>query len=109
MTSDSLLDLWRSALLVTVTVSAPFLLVGLAVGLTVAVVQTATQLQESILTFVPKIAAALIVISLGGHWMLDKLGRFTITAFTAQTEPRDDLATDIEASSPIISSAPTAP
>jgi flagellar biosynthetic protein FliQ len=101
MSTDALLDLWRNALLVVVAVSAPFLLVGLAVGLTVAVVQTATQLQETILTFVPKLAAALIVIALAGHWMLDKLGRFTTAAFTAQTEARDDLATDVQAAMPI--------
>jgi len=80
VTPDSLLDLWRSALSVVVVVSAPFLITGLVVGLTIAVVQTATQLQESILTFVPKLAAALIVIALAGHWMLDKLGRFTTSA-----------------------------
>jgi len=91
MTTDSLLDLWRNALTVTIAVSAPFLIAGLIVGLTVAVVQTATQLQETILTFVPKIAAALLVMALAGHWMLDKLGRFTTAAFTAQTELRDDL------------------
>lgn len=91
MSSDSLLDLWRSALQVTVLVSAPFMIVGLAVGLVVAIVQTATQLQESILTFVPKLAAALVVLALGGHWILDKLGRFTTDAFTAQTEKRNDL------------------
>jgi flagellar biosynthetic protein FliQ len=91
MTPDSLLDLWRNALIVTIAVSAPFLIAGLVVGLAVAVVQTATQLQEAILTFVPKIAAALIVLGLAGHWMLDKLGRFTTAAFTAQTELRDDL------------------
>ena len=101
MTTDSLLDLWRGALMVTVTVSAPFLLIGLAVGLTVAVIQTATQLQESILTFVPKLAAALIVVALSGHWMLDKLGRFTTAAFTAQTEARDDLAADLQATTPL--------
>jgi flagellar biosynthesis protein FliQ len=106
MTPDSLIDLWRSALMVTVTVSAPFLLTGLAVGLTVAVIQTATQLQESILTFVPKLAAALIVIALAGHWMLDKLGRFTTAAFTAQTEPRDDLAADVQATTPITAIGP---
>jgi flagellar biosynthetic protein FliQ len=100
VTHDSLLDLWRNALTVVVAVSAPFLLVGLAVGLTVAVIQTATQLQESILTFVPKLAAALLVIALAGHWMLDKLGRFTIAAFTAQTEPTTDLASDVSSTTP---------
>jgi flagellar biosynthetic protein FliQ len=101
MTDASLIDLWRSALTVTVAVSAPFLLVALAVGLIVAVIQTATQLQESVLSFVPKLAAALVVIALSGHWMLDKLGRFTTAAFTAQTEVRNDLVTDLQASSPI--------
>ena len=92
MTSDNLLDLWRGALTVTAAVSAPFLIVGLVVGLAVAVVQTATQLQEAILTFVPKLAAALIVIALAGHWMLDKLTRYTTAAFTAQTEAPGELA-----------------
>jgi flagellar biosynthetic protein FliQ len=88
---DALLDLFRSALTVTIAVSAPFLIAGLAVGLAVAVVQTATQLQESVLTFVPKLAAALLVLALAGHWALDKLGRFTTQAFTMQADPHDDL------------------
>jgi len=85
MSPDAILDLWRQALMVCVTVAAPFLIAGLVVGLVVAVIQTATQLQESILTFVPKLAAALIVIALAGHWALDKLGSFTQQAFTAYT------------------------
>ena len=97
MSNGSLLDLWRTALVVTCTVSAPFLLVGLAV----AIIQTATQLQESVLTFVPKLAAALVVIALAGNWMVDRLGRFTTEAFTAQTEARDDLADNILSTSPI--------
>jgi flagellar biosynthetic protein FliQ len=100
MSPDALLDLWRNALLVTVTVSAPFLIAGLVVGLTVAVVQTATQLQENILTFVPKLAAALLVIALAGHWMLDRLGRFTTAAFTAQTAEQSDFAAQIAATTP---------
>jgi len=101
MTTTALLELWRSALLVIVTVSAPFLIAALVVGLTVAVIQTATQLQEAILTFVPKLAAAMLVLALAGHWMLDRLGRFTTAAFTAQTEPHGDLAAGVEATSPI--------
>jgi len=87
MNTESILDLWRNALQVTIAVSAPFLIAGLVVGLVVAVIQTATQLQESVLTFVPKLAAALLVLALGGHWVLDKLGKFTTEAFTAQTAP----------------------
>jgi len=87
VTEASLLDLWREALGTLATVAAPFLIVCLAIGLAVAIVQTATQLQESILAFAPKLAAAMIVIALGGHWMLDRLGRFTKQAFTSSSTP----------------------
>lgn len=87
MNADGLLDLWRNALSTMVAVSAPFLIACLAVGLVVAVIQTATQLQESVLTFVPKLAATLMVLALGGHWVLDKLGKFTTEAFTAYATP----------------------
>ena len=100
MSSDSLLDLWRTALTCIVTVAAPFLIVCLAVGLAVAVVQTATQLQESVLTFVPKLAATLLVIALGGHWMLDRLGKFTIAAFNASSKPEQSIAPDLGEAEP---------
>ena len=90
MTEDSLLDLWRMALTVAAEVAAPFLVVGLVIGLAVAIIQTATQLQESALTFVPKLGVALIVLALAGHWMLDKLGRFTIAAFQSSSSPADN-------------------
>jgi flagellar biosynthetic protein FliQ len=84
---DALLDLWRSAITVAAEVAAPFVLVGLAVGLIIALLQTATQLQESALTFVPKLGVALVVLALGGHWMLDKLGNFTVHAFQSSAQP----------------------
>lgn len=93
MNTDSLLDLWRGALTVTVEVAAPFLICGLVVGLAVAVIQTATQLQESVLTFIPKLAVALLVIALAGHWMLDRIGRFAISAFTSSTATSTPLST----------------
>jgi flagellar biosynthesis protein FliQ len=49
---------------------------------------------------VPKLAAALIVIALAGHWMLDKLGRFTTAAFTAQVSLQDDVAAQVAATTP---------
>ncbi|NVB77789.1 MAG: flagellar biosynthetic protein FliQ [Kofleriaceae bacterium] len=89
MSTDQIIDLWRNALTVCVQVSAPFLVACLAVGLLVAVIQTATQLQESVLTFVPKLAAALVVVALAGHWCLDKLGKFTTESFTAHVERQE--------------------
>lgn len=88
MTEDSLLDLWRTAISVAAEVAAPFVICGLAVGLFVALLQTAMQLQESALTFVPKLGVALVVLALGGHWMLDRLGSFTKAAFQSSSQPQ---------------------
>lgn len=87
--SPDLLELWRAALIAAASVAAPFVLVSLAVGLLVAVLQTATQLQESVLVFAPKLAAALLVAALAGHWMLDRLQGFSLRAWShaGEVEP----------------------
>lgn len=84
------LDLWREALVTLAWVTAPFLLAALAVGLVVALLQTATQLQESVLAYVPKLVAALLVIALGGNFVLDKLSRFATHAITRAATPPED-------------------
>ena len=54
-------------------VALPLLLVGLAVGLIISVFQAVTQIQEQTLTFIPKILATVVVMVVGGPWMLDHL------------------------------------
>jgi flagellar biosynthesis protein FliQ len=80
------LDLWQRALTLLATVAAPFLVVALVVGLAIALVQTATQLQESVLAFVPKLAAALLVLALAGHWAFERLTTFATTSIGAAAE-----------------------
>ena len=84
------LDLWQQALVVMASVAAPFLVGALVVGLVVALVQTATQLQESVLAYVPKLVAAMLVIALGGNFVLDKLSRFATHAITRAATPPED-------------------
>jgi flagellar biosynthetic protein FliQ len=54
-------DLLRQALWVSVVISAPLLTVALAAGLTIGLLQALTSVQEMTLTFVPKVAAMLVV------------------------------------------------
>jgi len=61
--------------------SAPILLVAMAVGLVIAILQATTSIQEQTLTFVPKIAAILIVLALLGGWMLGHLEQYTRDLF----------------------------
>ena len=83
----STLDLWQQSLVTMATVAAPFLVVALIVGLAIALFQTATQLQESVLAFVPKLAAALLVMAIAGHWAFDRLTTFASSAITRAAEP----------------------
>lgn len=64
MSGGEALDLAREAMWVLVVMSAPAMLVGLAVGVVIGILQALTQIQESTLVFVPKILsifAALIL------------------------------------------------
>ena len=70
-------DLWRGALMTIVTVAAPFVLLALVVGLTMSIVQAATQLQENVLSFVPKVVALAATLMLAGPWALDQLTHYT--------------------------------
>lgn len=54
-------------------VAGPLLLSALVVGLVISIFQAATQINEATLSFVPKIVAAVVVLALGGPWMMTSL------------------------------------
>jgi len=59
-----------------ILIGGPAIGLSLLVGLTISILQVATQVQEMSLTFVPKmLTVALVLIALGG-WMLEKLVQF---------------------------------
>lgn len=60
MTPETAIDFAREAIYTLLLVASPLMLVGLVVGLMVAVFQALTQIQEITLTFVPKIIVVFI-------------------------------------------------
>ncbi len=70
MTPESVMTIGRSALEITLLVSAPVLLVTLIVGLIVSVFQAATQINDASLSFIPKIIAVFATFVIAGPWML---------------------------------------
>jgi flagellar biosynthetic protein FliQ len=81
MTTGTALQIVREGILETLIVSGPILLIAMAVGLIVAILQATTSIQEQTLTFVPKMAAILIGLILLGRFMLDSLVGFTTRLF----------------------------
>ncbi len=75
------LELGRNAFWMAMSTSAPILLIGLTVGLLIALFQAVTQLQEQTLTFVPKIAAMVVAASIFIPWISEKMVAFTREMF----------------------------
>jgi flagellar biosynthetic protein FliQ len=77
----SVIDIAVKSILLATKLSAPILGVSLAIGLFVGLIQSATQIQEQTLTFVPKLAGVALVIVITGHWMLSQIIGFTQSLF----------------------------
>ena len=60
MTGAEVIDVGREALMAALFASGPVMMVGLVVGLAIALLQALTQIQEMTLVFVPKVIAIFI-------------------------------------------------
>ena len=70
-------DLSRRALMITLELSLPVLLVGMVVGFAISLLQAVTQIQEQTLSFIPKILAVAATVFLTLPWMLNVLVDYT--------------------------------
>ena len=82
MTMGMALQIVREGILETMILAGPILLIAMAVGLIIAILQATTSIQEQTLTFVPKIAAILIGLIIFGRFLLDSLVGYTIRLFS---------------------------
>ena len=77
MNQDTVVGIAVQAMEVALKIALPLLLVGLIVGLAVSIFQAVTQIQEQSLSFIPKILGLVVVIVVGGPWMLGQLVAWT--------------------------------
>lgn len=82
MEGDGALGLMNELLLNTMLVAGPVMLVAMAVGLVISVLQVATQLQEMTLSYVPKLLASAIVLLTLGPWMMHCVTQFALKLIT---------------------------
>jgi flagellar biosynthetic protein FliQ len=76
----------QRALFTTLMVGGPIVLVSMAVGLCISVLQAATQINEATLTFVPKLIVVSLVLMILGPMMVSQLTDFTQYVFQAASE-----------------------
>ena len=73
MNTESAIDLGRQALMTSMVIAAPVLLVGLVIGLLVGLAQTLTQIQDQTVSFVPKFVAILIALAFTLPWAIQQM------------------------------------
>lgn len=73
MTPETVMEIGRQAIEVTLLISAPMLVTALVIGLIISIFQAATQINEATLQFVPKLVVMLLVLLLAGPWMMQYL------------------------------------
>ena len=81
MNEADALDIVQYAVWTVLTASAPVVLVAMAVGIGIALIQALTQIQEITLTFVPKIVAIMLVVALTGPFIGAQISAFTNVIF----------------------------
>jgi len=81
MTPESVLEIGRDALYLTILLVSVLLVPALIVGLLVSVFQAATQINEVTLSFIPKLIVTMLVIVIGGPWILRTLVIYTQRLF----------------------------
>ena len=81
MTPNDAIDIGRDAIIVSLKLGGPIMMLALVVGIVISLFQALTQIQETTLTFVPKIIAILLGMILLLPFMLSTLTGFTERLF----------------------------
>ena len=79
ITTETLFDVLREGLWTAVVMSAPLLAVALIAGVTIGLFQALTSIQETTLTFVPKVGAMMVV-----FWVSMSFMTATLVSFFTQ-------------------------
>ena len=75
-------DVLREGVGVALKLGAPMLLLSMLVGILVAIFQALTQIHEQSLSFILKLIVVVLILLVGGGWMLETLLEFSRYLFT---------------------------
>jgi len=81
MSPQLVIDLAQRALQHVLLLTGPILLAGMAAGLAVSLFQAVTSIQESTLTFLPKLVVVFVTLLVAMPWMIDLMVRYAADIF----------------------------
>ena len=73
MNVDQAVELGRAAIMMTLLLGLPVMLIAIVVGLAVSILQAMTQIQDQTLSFVPKIIAMILTILYLLPWTMERM------------------------------------
>lgn len=73
MDTTQVMDQLREAVGIAIKLAAPMLLLSMLVGVVVAIFQAVTQIHEQTLSFIFKLTVVVLVLLIGGGWMMETL------------------------------------
>jgi flagellar biosynthetic protein FliQ len=82
MNEADALDIVQAAIWTVLAASGPAVIAAMIVGVTVALLQALTQVQEITLTFVPKILAVMAVVAISAPFIGSQISIFTNMIFS---------------------------
>ena len=77
MHQEMIITLIQKMFVLTLLTSLPVLLSGVVIGLAISIFQTVTQIQESTITFVPKIVGGIVILIILMPWMINLFISYT--------------------------------
>lgn len=76
MNEDLIITVARECMITVITLASPMLLAGLAIGLTMSILQSVTSIQEQSLSMIPKMLTVLITLCFLMPWLLRVMKAF---------------------------------
>ena len=81
MPADAVIDLGREAMLLTLSLAGPILIVALLVGTAVGFLQAVTQIQDATIALVPKILVVFLALAVCMPWLVERMLAFSQRMF----------------------------
>ena len=81
MDSTSVIDVLREAVSVALKLGGPMLILSMLVGVVIAIFQAVTQIHEQTISFMLKLIVVILILLIGGSWMLTTLQDYTKEIF----------------------------
>jgi len=73
MNFEQAIELGREAVMMTLMIGAPVMVIAVVVGLIISIMQAVTQIQDQTLSFVPKIIAMILTLLIFLPWIMERM------------------------------------